>query len=66
MTGEEVCRARLRRLLAFGLGCFAAGWVLAGCLEFWHAPVLVDIAVFLTAALAIAAITDTIPRRRKG
>lgn len=51
-----------RRLFAFGVTCFVAGWVLAGAIEFYATSFVVGVAVgaaaLLVALLVIAWAAD--------
>lgn len=51
-------RARRRFLLA--AGCFTVGWGVAGFLEHYGTPVLLDIGILVVAFLVIAWLSDRI------
>jgi len=42
------------RRFGFGVACFIVGWAAAGLLEYYRAPVLVDVLVLIAALFAIA------------
>jgi len=47
----------------FGLGCFVAGWVLAGWLEHNHIAIGWDALILVASLLVMAAVHDRLVRR---
>lgn len=53
----------VNRAFWFGVACFVTGWLAAGSLEFYDAPLWAIVLVLLASLFVIAAVADWLGRR---